>query len=189
MKDGENQNFYIISKNRNEKLLEQMEWVDEVVNKELIFKPNKSAISFSLSRGRIYKYLNKVTIYNKSVIQYCLILADSTRYDSKVLVCPLYPIDNETAKLGINIGIIPQIDCNHELVACLHEINFINKLRLKINHDEQSNNEIKPVCCINKETYVKVMKSYKDFVATIVETNTKTCVSYKTKDNNVAYRC
>ena len=179
-------NLYFVLHEENNKLIDQMEWADEVVKKETQGK-SFEPVSFSMHKGQIYTYIRKTSINGRPVYGQCVILADSTKFDTKVLICPIYPFTGLSDKLGINIGIIPQIDCSCEFIGCLYEINFINKTRFILKPNLKD--EPKSLCCLNNEQYLNLLISYRDFVCAIVKSNSTIRISYRNTDNEMLYTC
>ena len=67
------------------------------------------------------------------------------------------------------------------------EINFASKTRFILN--KENDIEPVPVCYLNKDQYLKLLLSYKDFICAIVKSNSSIRVSYRNQDNEVTYTC
>ena len=182
---SDNEKRYFIVEKTSSKLVEQMVWTEEAIKKENYNEDKHN--SFSLRKGFVYKYIKRISSNNRIIYGFCVVLADSAKYDSHVLICPIYPFMDSINKISVNIGVVPQLDGTCEIIGSLCEINFASKTRFILN--KENDIEPVPVCYLNKDQYLKLLLSYKDFICAIVKSNSTIRVSYRNQDNEMAYTC
>ena len=96
---------------------------------------DRKEFCIGISTGFVYKYIKRVSSDNRIIYGFCVVLADSAKYDSHVLICPIYPFMDSINKISVNIGVVPQLDGTCEIIGSLCEINFASKTRFILNKE------------------------------------------------------
>ena len=105
--------LYFISPNKDNNFYEQLERVDDLFQRERHHVFNSDFKVFKAKE--IYDFVRRLDpITGNKTISKCLILDNSNQFDSKVLICPIYPKSASENKFGLNIGKIYQINDSEE---------------------------------------------------------------------------
>ena len=158
-------NLYYLTPFKNSHFYDQFEWAEETIQRESQYVFNSD---FKVFQPReIYEYVKGIDIRgNERVIGKCVILDVSGKFESKVLVCPIYPKTTGDNKFGINIGKIYGLSTEDEYIAALSEIKFISKRSFKVNTKTVS--EAKNLCLLPSCSYLTILESYKKIIESII---------------------
>ena len=127
----------------------------------------------------IYAYNRKIDqISGNHLLGHCIILADSGKFDSKVMICPIYSKSEAENKAGINIGRLYQLKDDEDYIAALPEIRFVSKARFKVNNDDNNAKQSKSTGYLNYGTiqtssFLLVLDCYRRFIQGLIEKTRK----------------
>ena len=162
--------LYFISPNKDNNFYEQLERVDDLFQRERHHVFNSDFKVFKAKE--IYDFVRRLDpITGNKTISKCLILDNSNQFDSKVLICPIYPKSASENKFGLNIGKIYQISDSEEYIAALAEIRYVNKKRFV--SDPKTKAETNFYGVLNASSYLSILNSYKKIVQTIIDKSTE----------------
>ena len=80
-------------------------------------------IQIDYEKTQIRRFFN----FETNNFDFCVILNDTHKSQDEVLICPLEFKDEYNKNGSISLGLLPLIDINHEIVANIFKIRFINK--------------------------------------------------------------
>ena len=127
----------------------------------------RSKISFEVRAGEIYEVDFGVNVNAEfSYRHYALVLVDSNKYNPLVLVCPLKSNNKGLNPASdISLGIIDDLDSDHESLAVINQIRTIDKLRIYrrpiINCDYDKKEKIYR---LEKDKFKKVLYNTLDYL-------------------------
>ena len=158
MKKEKTKVIYQVKYEKINNLLEQVNWSDEVIKEALNEEKEKSWNP--TTQGEIRKYMR-----GDGKKGLCLVLQRTNMYQSMVLICPLYLIQSKNNYLnGYNIGIIPELSIDFEVLAGVHDIRFLKKNRIFWSgKDEQA------MAYVLKDHLINILYLYKSLIEKIME--------------------
>ena len=172
----EDKDIFIISSFKKSKFYDQLEWADDLIQKESHYLFNNDFKVFD--PREIYEYIQRFDSSNRiNLLGKCVILDRSTKYENKVLVCPIYPKSYSINKFGLNIGKIYGLN-EEEYIAAISEIKFISKRRFKLN--DKSISDAQNICYLSTCAYLSILEAYKRIIDTIIKrVNDNSLFSYQ----------
>lgn len=170
-------NVYYISVDKKDTFYNQLAWAEDVFKQEHHYVFNSDNKIFRSKE--IYAYNRKIDqISGNHLLGHCIILADSGKFDSKVMICPIYSKSEAENKAGINIGRLYQLKDDEDYIAALPEIRFVSKARFKVNNNDsnakQSNStEYLNYGAIQTSSFLLVLDCYRKFIQGLIEKTRK----------------
>lgn len=169
---------YIYSKPSLKKVgyYEEMDWHRRQCQYILFYQTYRT--SYDLKKGEIYIIDWGINVNGEiSGLTYGIVLKDSSRYNSQVIICPIKSY-NGSAKIrgnNIDLGIVEGLNKLHHHHAVITQIRTIDKIRvtpivddeidsIKIQIPYSSNNNETKIPQLNDEKMNLILKAYMTFL-------------------------
>ncbi len=165
----ENKKIYIVKSAISKDLEKQLTRTNETLNQKTThYLFNKDRKVFRA--GEIYECA-LTDNRNNTFIYPVIIMKNSSEYNTRVLICPLFKEEEEvTYSNCLNIGIIPSIDQSHSFAADIMYIRSVPKECFRLSR-KNSLKELKPICNLSYEQYMHILITYRDLISEVIRQN------------------
>jgi len=169
MDNDKPERIYLFNNKEEEKkkLLEQFAWADSEMNKYT--KAGFRSDYKIMCRQEIHKYIRNIDFTGFRVIGKCVVLDNSTKFESKVLICPLVNESQVKDGMGLNLGIIPSIDPFKETYALIQDIKMISKRHFNFEEEPKvdGSNESK-IGAVTQKQCLMILETRMSFIRSII---------------------
>lgn len=161
-------NIYFVKSDKNNALTRQLERANTTLSYTTNYLFNRDKKAFLI--GEIYNcYYDKKEAKSIKVV----VIKSSGEYENSVLICPIKTkyecyFDGED---GINLGIIHSLSLDNEYYAQIQNIQIVHKDLFKLENGKIK--DARPCAFLNKNTILKILNCYRDFISNIINLNFK----------------
>ena len=138
-----------------------------------------------LSKGEIRQYARNINVIGEFNTGFCVILENSKSEYNRILICPIYEIDNKALNnhQGIKIGLLNLDGKNKEYIAACNEIRLVSKKRFLVDNINREPYKEK----LTNLTIYKILYVYLIILKSIMDESTEiykkhVCWDYKLVD-------